>query len=387
MSAVEPLHRITINPTPFNWIDSKDIPARNFIYGGHYIREFLSLTVAASGVGKSSLSIVEALAIVTGRPLLGVEPRETAPVWYFNGEDPAVELRHRFNAAMQHYGIPHKEVAGRLFFDSGRKLKIKLAEINRGVVTVNDDAVDAIIRAIRTQRIGVMILDPFATMHKVTENLNGDMETVAETIAYIASETGIAIDVVHHARKTNGLPVTLEDARGASAVLAKARSGRTLNSLSDKDAGAGGVEPKEFFAVEYEKSSMKRPRRIKYWHRLAGVALANGDEVGVATATAKPDALANVGDGDLAKAQAAIAEGQWRADCQAKAWGGIPIGAALGIDAAEKDGKAKVNGMIRAWAKAGHFVFVERVDEKSRKRRFMEPHTSQESPPPPPPSN
>jgi hypothetical protein len=50
-----------INATPFRWVDPSTIPRREWLYGSHYIRRFVSVTVAPGGAGKSSLAIAEAL--------------------------------------------------------------------------------------------------------------------------------------------------------------------------------------------------------------------------------------------------------------------------------------------------------------------------------------
>src|SRR5271165_664676 len=55
----------SIVATPFVWIDPAAIPRRQWLYGRHYSRQFISQTVAFGGVGKSLLAITEALAIVT----------------------------------------------------------------------------------------------------------------------------------------------------------------------------------------------------------------------------------------------------------------------------------------------------------------------------------
>jgi len=81
-----------IEARPFVLRDPKTLPKRDWIYGTHLIRKFGSATFAPSGSGKSTLMIVEALAIATGRPLLGITPRKRARVWYWNGEDPFDEL-------------------------------------------------------------------------------------------------------------------------------------------------------------------------------------------------------------------------------------------------------------------------------------------------------
>src|SRR5215203_958556 len=69
--AAPPLRNITA--TPFKWIEPKSIPPREWIYDYHYIRQFVSTTVAPGGVGKTVFTIVEALAMATGRDLLGVK--------------------------------------------------------------------------------------------------------------------------------------------------------------------------------------------------------------------------------------------------------------------------------------------------------------------------
>ena len=56
------------------------------------------MTIAAGAVGKTSLKIVEALALATGRSLLGVEVPKRARVWLFNLEDDMLELQRRVGA-------------------------------------------------------------------------------------------------------------------------------------------------------------------------------------------------------------------------------------------------------------------------------------------------
>jgi hypothetical protein len=61
------------DPIPFVFSDPSKIPLRDWIYGKYLLRGIVSMTIASGAVGKTSLKIVEALALATGRPLLGVE--------------------------------------------------------------------------------------------------------------------------------------------------------------------------------------------------------------------------------------------------------------------------------------------------------------------------
>lgn len=170
-----------VSATPFSWVDPKKIPRRQWIYGRHYIRKFITETVAISGAGKSFLVMTEALAIVTGRPLLDVTPEDRANVWCWNGEDPMEELQRRLAAAILFYKINPTEIDGRLFVDTGRKTKIIVAEQTRTGARVFRPIVDAVIAEIKANEIGLMIVDPFVASHRVIENDNPAIELVAAT--------------------------------------------------------------------------------------------------------------------------------------------------------------------------------------------------------------
>ena len=86
------------------------MPPREFAYGTHYIRKFVSAGFGAPGGGKSSKRMVEALAMASGRALPGVKPVQRLRVWYWNGEDPQEETDRRLAAACLHYGISPEEI-------------------------------------------------------------------------------------------------------------------------------------------------------------------------------------------------------------------------------------------------------------------------------------
>ena len=158
---------IRVRATPFVWRDPRTIPSRQFIYDRHYCRKFVWATAAQGGLGKSSLGMVEALAMVTGRPLLGIRPSKRMKVWYWNGEDPLEEIERRFAAIMLHYDIDPGEVGGRLFVNSGRDTPIVLATTTKTGTRIEDPVSDAVEREIQALGIDCMILDPFVSTHDV----------------------------------------------------------------------------------------------------------------------------------------------------------------------------------------------------------------------------
>lgn len=71
----------------FEPFDATTLPPRAFLFGRHYQRRTVSGTVAPGGTGKSSLVMVEAVAMAAGRDLFGDGSlTERVRVWYHNGQ-------------------------------------------------------------------------------------------------------------------------------------------------------------------------------------------------------------------------------------------------------------------------------------------------------------
>jgi hypothetical protein len=367
-----------VRASPFAWVDPTKIPRRQWLYGRHYIRRFITQTIAPGAYGKSTLAMTEALAIATGRALLDVAPDERAKVWIWNGEDPMEELQRRIVAAALFYKIDPTEIDGRLFVDTGREMKIIVAEQTKIGARVARPIVDAVIATIKAHEIGLMIVDPFVASHRVVENDNPAIELVAAAWAEIADVTCCAIELVHHARKTDGAEIRVDDGRGGSALLAKVRSARTLNGMSEAEAARAGVENRRaYFRVQNGKANLSPPADASEWYRLESFDLGNGgggqmsDSVGVITRWKWPNAFDGVTRSDLRKVQTAIAAGRWRENSQARDWAGHAVARVLKLDATNKAHKAKIAALLKTWIATGMLVVVEGEDGARRKRSFI----------------
>src|SRR4029079_18518420 len=95
---------------PFVLGDCSKLPPREWLYEPIYIRKYTTLTTARGGTGKSSLVMTEAVAMATGRDLLGVAPFGQLRVAYWNGEDPEEELQKRLHAICKRYGITPEDL-------------------------------------------------------------------------------------------------------------------------------------------------------------------------------------------------------------------------------------------------------------------------------------
>ena len=342
-------------PTPFVWQDPASLPPRPWLYGHHLLRGQVSVTVAPGGVGKSSLTICEALAMASGRRILGDWTATGLRVWIFNLEDPRDELQRRIIAAMAYHRIDRSEVEGRLFVDSGREWPLCMAEQTRNGARLIRPMFEALAEQIHDRRIDVLIVDPFVSSHRLDENDNGAIDMVAKEWARLAGGCGCAIELVHHTRKTNGNEASTEDARGATALLGAARSGRVLNRMTDAmkaDAGLGD-DPSTYFAVDRDKANLA-PAGKRVWRRMASYLLPNGDSVGVAEVWDYPDAFKGVTTADLLRVQHALEGKQLRYSDQTPQWAGLCVADILGRDP-EKDRK-QIRKMIETWLRTGALI-------------------------------
>ena len=279
-------------PTPIADVDPFTLPRRKWVYGNTYIRNFVTVTASAGGIGKTSLTAVEALAIATGRNLLEQEVKEQTNVWLLNLEDPLEEMQLRVAAAMQHYGIKYADVSGKLFMDAEDTIEMTFATETRDGLLQNDELLAYMTEKIKSNNIGVVIIDPFVSTHMVNENSNAAIQAVVAMFRKLARDTGAAIHLVHHVRKGNGDDSTIDSVRGAGSLIGAARAARVLNRVSEAKAielGVPQIHAMGILRIDDGKANLAPPAEAAIYARMVGVKLPNDEWVGVATHFKLPD--------------------------------------------------------------------------------------------------
>lgn len=286
----EPVRK-RIMAVPFLLKPEGNLPRREWVYGRHLIRRFVSATVAPGGVGKSSLTFVEAMAMATGKPLLNVLVPKPLKVWVWCLEDPGEELDRRFAAIAKHYGITQEDIGGRLFLNSGRDTPLCVArqESKTGAIIVEPDMAE-LEAEIQSLGLDVLLIDPFVASHQVSENDNVAINAVMRQWVLLAERCNVAIELVHHTRKNGDGEVTAETSRGAKALTDATRDTRVINQMTEAEASKFGVENRRLhFRTYSDKANLAPPAEHSDWFKLEDVALSNGpmgadgDHVGVAT--------------------------------------------------------------------------------------------------------
>jgi RecA-family ATPase len=270
---------------PFVPFDPATLPPRQWLYGRHYLRRTVSATTAPGGFGKSSLDMVEAIAMATCRNLLGEQPTERLRIWLHNGEDNLDEMKRRVAAICQYYEIKQDELVGWFFMTSGNEVRLRVAE-GYNKLNIDTQLINRINTQIEENEIDVVTLDPLITLHGVPESDNTKMDSVVRIFAAIADAHDCAIEISHHMRKptagSNG-DYSAADIRGASAIHDAVRSARILNRMAEKEASDLALQEHDrarYFRVDKAKGNYS-PAVKAMWRQFINVELPNGDDVGV----------------------------------------------------------------------------------------------------------
>lgn len=361
----------SVKPAFLSWeeMDAAALPRRQWLYGTDYIRQFCSLTVAPGGLGKSTLVLTEAIAMATGRPLLGVPVKARLKVVYFNAEDPLVEIQARVLAVCQHYGIPQRELVGQLFVQSGRDQDILLAHGSEGDIV--EPAFAMITGFVRYYGVDVVILDPLANMHDCEET-NEVYRRLGKRLARAADAENCGVHIVHHTRKLNGFAATVEDSRGGSALIGSVRVARVLNPMTAEEAEKLGVDNHiDLFRIEPAgKNNLARPADKAVWFERQGVQIGNGDWVAVVKPWAVPDPFEGVGkaEGREVRRRIASMDPPPRENAQSSDWAGLVVAEVLGFDGSTAAGKRRAKRVLQQWISTD----VLRVERSTDKRQGRE---------------
>jgi hypothetical protein len=232
------------------WRDPATIPPRQHLFGRHYIRRAMAATIAAGGRAKTTLACSEAVTMSTGRDPMTGTALSSGPlsVWLLNGEEDQDELDRRTAAHCQRYGIIEADLGGRLFVQSVRDCPMRIATIVNGQPVINTATQEQMTEFIKANQIDVFMIDPLVSFHGVVENDNSHMDMVVKQgFGAIANKTNSAGELFHHPGKPKPgqTDTTVEDGRGASALLWAVRSARVLNFMTPAEADRLGMSEEE----------------------------------------------------------------------------------------------------------------------------------------------
>jgi hypothetical protein len=389
--AEQPTATPDINNQP--GLDSWDVgddtelpPPREWLLGNQFCRSFLSGMTSPGGTGKTTLRLIQALSLATGRALINQHVFVRCRVLIVSLEDDRNEIRRRLRALREMYGIKDEELGGRLFVCNPKN--IKLAEpMSKGRGRKTGPLEQRLRREIERRKPDLVILDPFIKTQSFEENDNAAMDFVCDLMAALAVDYNIAVDAPHHTHKGQLTPGDADSGRGASATRDAGRLVYTLTLMNEQEAKTFGVsegDRRNYIRLDSAKVNIAPPSRDATWFKLVSVPLLNGNETyigdnmqGIEPWT-PPEEFAGFSDDDQ---QAALAE----IDAGLPAGDGAVAGERRYTDHGSAKGRAawvvvqkhctsknekQCKQIINAWVKTEVLISREYHDPQDRKTRW-----------------
>lgn len=375
-SAALPLHNLSHEPYQFP--EERSLAPWDFLYGPHMMRATVSGTAGAGEVGKSTKRIADALAMVSGRPLLGVSPSRPLRVLLVNLEDDRNVMDKRVVAAMKHYGLTSEDVGGRLFVIAKGEFKLKVAsQAHAGAVKRNHAVIGELIKYLKERKIDVFSFDPLRKTHLVNENDPVAMGEVIEIYEEIAEEANCNVSFCHHLRKGNGSEATIDSVRGTSVIVDAPRSCEVMEKMTRAEARACGIDEnrrRHYFKSYNGKINFAPPIEQVDWFEIKSVELENhpvvgGDSVGVVTRFYPAEQIqTQLSSMAIAEIKAQVGtEPRWKEYPTSNMWVGKAVAPILGLDPEED--RAALRSVIKKLIAAGVLKTVQALDRARREEK------------------
>ena len=276
---------------PVGLLEPSKRPPRDWLVRHRLMRKHSTVTAAAPGVGKSTLTIEEAVSLASGIDFLGFSIDRPRKVAVINNEETRDELERRIEATCTRFAVPFPSIAENFYLHSGVDAE-KFVVARRGPndsVTI-DVRTQQLSEFLRDAGIELLVIDPFVQVHTVSENVNEEIEQVMMALRDISVRANCALHLVHHTRKppagTAHQAGDIFAVRGGGAIVGDAHFVFTLADMGHADGEALGVadaDRKKFIRLDDAKGKVAPPSGARWFER-EGVTMPYGligEEVGV----------------------------------------------------------------------------------------------------------
>jgi RecA-family ATPase len=258
------------------------IPPRQWLLGNQFCRGFISSIVAAGGVGKSALRLLQFISLASGQALCGQHVFHRSRVLIISLEDDRNEMQRRIKAALDYYhghcSISRADLKNWLFCATPKLSKIAMLENRKRVIGPLDRQIrDAIERC----KPDIISLDPFVKIHAMSENDSGDMDFVCDLLLTIGSEYNLAVDSPHHVHKGFMTPGDADSGRGPTGIRDAGRLVYTLVPMSSEEAQMLGIDEtrrKLYVRLDPAKINITVHAAGAAWFQLHGQPIGNGTD-------------------------------------------------------------------------------------------------------------
>ena len=188
-------------------LDDPD-PTRRWLIEALWPRAGVGIIGGAPKACKSWLGLDVAVSVASGTPCLDTFPvTESGGALVYMAEDAASVVKARLTGLCR-----HRDLA--------------LGALPIGVITAPSVRLDLphdqrrLAETVRREAPRLLLLDPFVRLHRVNENQAGDVAAILGYLRELQRAHGLAVVVVHHARKNGGSATGGQSLRGSSDFFA-----------------------------------------------------------------------------------------------------------------------------------------------------------------------
>jgi phage/plasmid primase-like uncharacterized protein len=200
-----------------------------------YIFSDVAVLVAPGGTGKTTLQLFEAIHIVLGRPLYGLEIRKPGPVVILSAEDSREMLVARLRRIVEGMGLTPAQVEivrRQVLISDLTGVGIRLTGIVDDMVAVGS-FVDTLTKRLADIAPVLIVIDPAVSFSVGESRVNDAEQGLIEAGRRLRRELNCCIRYIHHTGKQNARDKTTDQytGRGGSAFSDGARMVHVLQPL------------------------------------------------------------------------------------------------------------------------------------------------------------
>lgn len=221
---------------PKEWRDARLTPdciVQDYLYAD------VGVLVAPGGTGKTTIILFEAVHIVLGLPLWGLEVKKPGPVLFITAEDSREMLVARLRSIVHEMGLTEEQVATvqrdiRISDVTGESYR--LTSIIDDVVQTNE-FVDQIIRASYGMSPVLVVIDPAVSFGVGENRINDAEQGLIVAARKVRKALNCCVRYLHHSGKANGRDKTLDQysGRGGSALPDGARMVAVMQRFDENE--------------------------------------------------------------------------------------------------------------------------------------------------------
>ncbi|MBN9406651.1 MAG: AAA family ATPase [Burkholderiales bacterium] len=206
-------------------------PPPRFVWDGYCPRGVVTLLGAHGGTGKSTIALMLAAAVATGRELFGIAT-DAAPVVFASFEDGAHIVRHRLAHICQCWGIEPAELAGLHIVDGTANPELFTSD-GRGPGDVTP-AYGELLALVQQTGAGLVVVDNASDAYGGDEIQRRQVRAFMRALAVIAREADAAVLLLAHVDKGTSRKER-SDTEGYSGSTAWHNSARSRIFMSRDD--------------------------------------------------------------------------------------------------------------------------------------------------------